>query len=278
LTSGGFFNQAFSTGVTVATAIAADGKTAVIDLSTYKKAAIVELKSADVATAASTQVLKGGSGDDNLTVTNTAYTGATNGVIVNGGAGNDTILVTTALATGNEAAIVITGGAGADAIKITTADDQGTTGVATFVVTGATDSTVTAYDSITGIHLGALTGAYAADVGNKADKIDLAGTATIQANASATASGVANVNYVIATGLLTFTGTGATDLTLAQKIEIANTATSTDGAYVVFTNGSNSYMFHQDVASGDQFIELVGCAVTGAATSATAVSGYIFAV
>jgi len=267
-TSGGLFNAAFSTGVTVTAADIGANATATIDLSVYNKSATINVTtgSDDDAT-----VVKGGSAADVITVNAAAYTGGAGDMAVYGGAGNDTITVNT-IATGdsNDGVIVITGGTGADNIVVTTGA-QAKANLITFVV-GAGDSTTTAWDTIQGFHLARATG----DL--QSDFLDFAGTATVAANTASAqaASGYTNVTFTITSGLLAFQGTGASSLALADKVAIANQAAAVNLSSVVFVDGANSYVFNQN-STADSLVQLSLVSATGlTTTNSDDTTGYVY--
>jgi hypothetical protein len=266
LTSGGFFNSAFATGVTL-TAASVGNVASTINLSTYNQAAtITETTSAATAATAVT----GGSGADTITVTASSYTGAAAGLRISGGAGNDTITFTD-VATAVDNAIVITGGTGADTITHVSTGARSLNNSVTYDESGAGVSTTTAYDKITGFN--------AADGTNYSDKLDLYGSATVTSNvATATAAiGYSNVTYTVANGIITFAGTGAASLAVSDKIAIAAQATATDATTAAFVDGGNTYVYNHSAAGGDSVVDLIGVSAAGlSATNNTVTSNYVY--
>ena len=271
LTSGGFFNTAFATGVTITGGTVAAGSVAVIDLSTYTQAANATLVSSSINTSAAI-ILKGGSGADTLVGTFAGYTGTAGGLVISGGAGVDTISWTD-VSTGIAGASVITGGAGGDIITHTSTGAASAHARVTYLTTGASDSLVASYDQITNFVFGA-------GGTTNSDLLDLTGTATLAATATAAASGITNITYTVsAAGLLTFAGTAAATMTQAQMQTVAALATAVDGSEVAFMNGANAFVYHHDVANGDQMVELVATTVLGLAVGAgTTTAGYVWAI
>ena len=271
LTSGGFFDTNFKTnGVTLNLGTATNAAANTVNLATFTGNAIISLD----ATAATTnaQTVTAGSGNDVITV---LMAGTTSGAtVISGGAGNDTINVTVGGTTATNSP-TINGGLGQDVINLT-----GVVAAATIsrmvIAVGEGTSTLSAPDSVTGAALGATTGT------KYGTKIDFDGTATVAADVASTASSVANVNYAITSGLMTFTGTGASTLSWAQKAAIAQSAVTVADKAVVFTDGSDSYVFHNGAAAanaGDSLVKLVGLTALGAGIAtgaAAAVDGYVF--
>lgn len=271
LTSGGFFDSNFKTsGVTLNLGAAANAAANTVNLATFTGKLNIAL---DV-TAATTnaQGVTAGSGDDVITVLMSKTTsGAT---VISGGAGNDAINVTIGGTTSTTSPI-INGGLGQDTITLT-----GSVAAATIarmvIAVGEGTSTVAAPDAVAGASIGITAGT------KFGTTFDFDGTAVAASNATSTASSIANVNYAITSGLMTFTGTGATTLSAAQKAAIAQAAITTANNTVVFTDGSDSYVFHNGAAAanaGDSLVKLVGVTALGAGIAtgnAAAVDGYVF--
>lgn len=251
---------------------------------------ITESKASSVATI----TVDAGAG--NNTVTTTAILGATS---VTTAGGTDTVKVTTAgiaasdvvIATGagvDTITVVGTGTAGADYINKITAgtgadviDVSSSTGTAAaFVVNkfvvAANDSTVTAYDSITGFFVETTASA------RKADTLDLA-SATVATNTAATDAGDYGTikSHAIASGIATFddVNTFATALTVSSS-NLADVlgylgANITDGDTVAFTYDAaadgtvdGTFVF-QGNATADVLVYLVGVTGTSVATAAS---------
>jgi hypothetical protein len=88
--------------------------------------------------------------------------------------------------------------------------------------------------------------------------------------AATTATGFSAAELTVAVsaaGVVTFAGTSASALTLAQKISAVQSVVTTNaGDSALFTHGTNSYVFNNN-SSGDSVVELVG--VIGAALLTT---------
>lgn len=213
---------------------------------------------ADALTTADISLVTG-TGTDTVTV---SAKGLTSGDLdISTGAGNDTISITVAntITTGT---LTVNAGAGTDSITFTGVDaaDRGNVSI----TISAGESTLTGYDIITGygvtntgINIG-----MTLDFDGSADK-----AADVLAGAVAGYNS-AELTYTIASGLLTFTGTSASGLTAAQKADIAQLVVTAANATVVFTAGSDSWVFHND-AAGDSLVKLVGVAAAGLDASAT---------
>ncbi len=265
ITSGGFFDTNFkAAGATLTLGDATNAQVNTVDLTSFSGAATVAL----TATAATTQAqtITTGSGADTVTL---LAAGTTTGAhTISTGAGNDTINVTIAGATITTGSVTINAGAGKDAITITgDSTAQGDAAVNVIVKVQEGQSTLADFDVITGAVLSD------ADV-DEAFQLDFDGTAA--ANANVTASAVtgytsAELTYTVTNGLLAFAGTSAAALTAAQKATIAQTVITTADKAVAFTDGTDSYVFHNG-ATTDSLVKLVGVTLLGI-DAATA--GYI---
>ena len=274
ITTGGFFNTNFggNTTTTLTLGEATNNDINTINTSTFNGNLTLTLNAASATTAA--QTVTTGGGNDNITITATAYTGANNGIKVVAGAGNDTITIGNTVTTNVSNAINITGGLGADTISLGTAGAAAGANYVTIVV-AAGDSTLTAYDNVSGFFMGAGTA-------RRSDIIEFDGNATVQGNATAT--GVTGytaeqLTYTVTSGVLSFAGTSAATLTVAQKASIAQTLFTTNLASVVFTQttgaGTNSYVFNNNDL-GDSLVELVGITATSlTATANTTTAGAV---
>src|SRR5690606_8461211 len=105
-------------------------------------------------------------------VSTTALTAG--GVTISTGAGNDAIELTVANTLGAGAAVALNGGAGKDTLKITDLDAADAQYVTINVNAG--ESTISAYDSVTGFNLGGA---------ERSVLLDFTGTATVAANQAA---------------------------------------------------------------------------------------------
>ena len=88
------------------------------------------------------------------------------------------------------------------------------------------------------------------------------------------------LTYTIATGVMTFAGTSASALTVAQKAAVAVAAITTDLASIVFTQTNadatvDSYVFNNNNL-GDSLVQLIGVTATSlTATATTAGAGVV---
>lgn len=221
-----------------------------------------------VTTAANTgdTTLTTGSGADTVTVTAKSVTSGD--IIIKSGAGNDVIDLTVANTLASGAVVSIDAGAGKDTIKFTGLDAADAQYVTVLVAAG--QSTLTDYDSITGYNLGGT---------DKSVVIDFAGTSAVAGNlgnTSITGYTAAELVYSITSGFLSFSGSKASTLTLAQKIALVDAAISTDLQAVAFKDGNNTYVY-QENAAGNSVVELVGIstadtlALGGGTASATTI-------
>lgn len=202
-----------------------------------------------------------GSGNDTVKVAANDLT--TGDITVSTGAGDDSIEIDVSAALDADAVIAINGGAGKDTIKLVDLDAADAQYVT--VTVGAGQSTLAAYDSITGFSFGG---------GASSVILDFAGTAvaaTNQAAASVVGFTAAELTFTINGGLLTFAGTSAAGLTLEQKIGLVDSLVTANLSTVVFTHGGNSYVYNENTA-GDSLVELVGVEAAGIGTGATLIN------
>jgi hypothetical protein len=81
---------------------------------------------------------------------------------------------------------------------------------------------------------------------------------------------------------MTFTGTGAATLSVAQKAAIAQAVVTVADKAVVFADGTDSYVFHNGATAanaGDSLVQLIGVTALGAGIitgAAAGVDGYVF--
>jgi len=256
ITSGGFFDTNFkAAGVTMTLGDATNAQVNTVNIGTFTGNSTVSL----TATAATTQAetIVTGSGNDTVTLLAAGTTSGTH--TVSTGAGNDTINVTIAGAAITSGSVTINGGAGQDNITIT-GNSTANADLASNVIIRINEghSTLAAPDSVQGFVLNTTT--------KVATSLDFDGTAAVAANVSSSVSGIANVNYAIAAGLMSFTGTGASGLTASQKASIAQTFVTAADATVAFTDGSDSYVFHNGVTT-DDIVKLTGVTVAGLETT-----------
>jgi hypothetical protein len=217
------------------------------------------------------QTITTGAGNDTITLTAASFTGLTAGatqgqISISTGAGNDTITVSTGtLNTAATAqAVTITGGAGADIIN-TASHVNGAATTTLFgnisYVMAAGDSTVSAWDQITGFDVGAVV------AGAVSDQLDFA-TVTLNQYAATAATGYTAQQLTVsvsAAGAITFAGSAASALTLAEQISAVQSVVNvTNGDVGFWVNGGSTYVFNNATA-GDSLVQLVGV------TTATAI-------
>jgi hypothetical protein len=274
ITTGGFFNTNFAgnTTTTLTLGEANNNDVNTINAATFTGAMTLTLNAAAATTQA--QTVTTGSGADTITITATAYTGAANGILVNSGGGNDKITIAATAMTAVSNAVNITGGLGAD--TITVANSTGAAHASNYVtfVTSVGESTVAAFDNITGYFNGDT---------RRSDIIEFTGNATVQGNAAGvaiTGYTAGELTYTINNGVMTFAGTSAAALTVAQKAAVAVASITTDLASIVFTHTNanatvDSYVFNNN-ALGDSLVQLIGVtATTLTSTAATAGAGSV---
>ena len=263
LTTGGSFKAGFVDGVTVRAGAAIVGASS-LNFGLYDKP-INLLLDADGAgagsIAADVLLVTGGSAADTLEVL-TQFVGHANtdqGVAINGGGGNDIISLTlgaTLLGNAGVAVQKITGGLGADNITVSAHvnDSVATSGI-TFTVAGG-DSPVSGFDSVTGYKLGDITGG----ISLAADTLDFA-AAGVNNYGATTATGYASSELTVAvsaTGVVTFAGTSAASLSVAQKLAAVQSVVITaNGDTAFFVDGADTYVFN-NLTAGDSVVKLVG--------------------
>ena len=260
ITSGGFFDTNFKTaGVTLTLGDATNAQANTVNLGTFTGASTITL----TATAATSQnqVITTGSGVDKVTVS--AADTTTGDITVNTAAGDDTISITVTAALAAGAVITANGGAGQDAITLAGVAAADALYVAVNVAAG--QSTLLAFDSITG---------YVASAGGATEgsQINFDGTADAAANVTAgsvTGYTGAELTYTIASGALSFAGTSAAALTNAQKATLAQTLVTAANAVVAWSDGTDAWVFHND-SSGDSLVKLVGITTVGGVDDAAA--------
>lgn len=269
---------AFADSMTITSGTLADGATYTVGAGLYDKPVTLTLvSSGDGTTTADNIAITTGAGADVVSVTAASWVGTTGGahglLSVASGSGNDTISVTTGTITSmtTSASVSITGGTGADTISLTGVNAAvGSSAVVINVASG--ESTTSAYDSITGFDV--------ATGGLISSTLNLNGTPSLTTYSATAASGFTSGELTVAVsslGLVTFAGTSATSVTLAQKIAAVQSVVLTNNDDVaVFTNGSNSYVFQNHATLGDTVIELIGVAAVAMTTTiATTTANYI---
>jgi hypothetical protein len=261
-TLGSAARTAFADGVTVTSGTTANGAKYTFNSGLYNKnVKITAAVSSDGATTDDDTAIATGVGNDTISLTASSWVGATGAghgyLTVTSGAGDDNITVSvgTLVAITTTTSVSITGGAGKDTISLTSVN-AGSGLTPTFVV-AAGDSTVSAYDSITGFDM-ATANLFASTLDFDSFSI---GTYAATA-ASGYSAGELTVAVAATTGLVTFSGTAAASATLAQKIAaVQSVVTTTAGHTALFTHGSNSYVFNNN-ATADSLVELVGISAT----------------
>ena len=267
ITSGGFFDSNFkSAGATLNIGDATNAQANTVNLSTFTGNATVTLTASAATTGA--QAITTGSGTDVVTLLAVGTTSAAH--TISTGAGNDTINVTIAGATVTTGTVTINAGAGQDTIIIT-GNSTANADIASNVIIATTEgqSTVAAPDSVTGFVLNTAT--------KVASSLDFDGAGAVLGNITTTASAISGVNYVVTSGIMSFTGTGASTLSVAQKASIVQAVDTTANAIVAFTDASDTYVFHNGATAanaGDSLVKLVGVTGLGLET-AVGNSGFI---
>lgn len=129
------------------------------------------------------------------------------------------------------------------------------------VITVGSNSTAAGIESVSGFEKAAAVAvsAVAADADAAAAAQADADVLFFAANASVADANATVTTGTIAKGVLTFTGSGPSDL--ASAIAIADAAAETAGETVVFEYLGNSYVFQQSGGAADTIVKLVG--ITG---------------
>ena len=251
LTGGVNFTSAFGAGAVVTMVSGAEATT--VDLSAYSGGVTLTVDSG--ADSVDTSITTGG-GADTISLDATAATTST--IAISSGAGNDTIDITFAstYAITSSDTVTLTGGTGADSITISgLADaDAGLTSI----VFAAGDSTVTAYDSITGFVDGETTSTL------DGTRLDFSGTAVAASdisNVSVTGFTAAELKISSSAGLVSFSGTSSADLAFDAKLQAVIQSFTGAEDTVVFSHGDNQYVFHNETGT-DTLVELVDFAGT----------------
>lgn len=304
-TGQGYVNTAFATslGLTATSTLATGGASSTVDLSLYTKNATVSFtnNTSTGAAAGDSITILTGAGTDSVTVSATSWVGAAAAaagtISVSTGAGADTISITTGvtmLATTN-APVIVTGGTGADSITYaghtTNVANNAGAELKSFqtVVSGATsDSTISAYDTITGFVQGSATAI--------ADGLNFDSVSTYSAISATAVPGYSAAQLTIAVaafntgtnaagaGLVTFAGTSAASLTVAEKLAAIALVVTADGYTCYFndTASNAAYIFNSETTGSDSVVKLAGVTLNGlignndAAASGNNVGAYIF--
>lgn len=261
VTSGGFFNTNYSANGISLTATGLTDTAGTVDLTTFTGKATVNFGGA---AGTGNQTVTTGSGNDVITVS-----GAAAQLTVVSGAGTDTITITGTAATTLASA---NGGAGVDSITFS-ADIANAAAASRIVATYAIgDSTAAGFDTVTGFDLGT--------AGLFASTLNLDGTPTVAANfTGSTVAGFSSAELTATNvnGLITFSGSAAAGLTVAQRIAAVDSLINTDNATAIFQVGSNTYVYHDSVgAAADTVILLAGVSATSLITTNAQTAGAIF--
>jgi hypothetical protein len=269
LTTGGFFNTAFTAGGVKITDGATLANAVTFDLTSFTGASSIT----NVGTTG-VQTITGGTGIDKITITSAvAATGAST-VVLKGGAGADVIKITDASVMSVSHSFDITGGVGADSITSAVSSTLGAASNIFFNV-NVGDSLVGASDIITGFNVVA--------AGSRlADTIDFTGAAIKPATAIAatavTGYALAALNFTVSTaGQLVFGGTSASTVTAAQvetvwSSQIAVLLNNLETVVWADANASdaqngNSLVFNHNTL-GDSEVILVGVQATAVGAAA----------
>jgi len=264
LTTGGSFKTGFIDGATVRAGAAIVGASS-LNFGLYDKAVNLLLDASAAgagATLADILSVTGGSAADTLDIRTQFVGHATTDqtIAINGGAGNDIISLTlgaTLLANGGVSLQTITGGLGADNITVSAhVNNAAATSGITFTMAGG-DSTVAAFDTITGFRIGD----HQAGTNSKAsDTLDFA-TVSLNAYNATAATGFTSSELTVAvaaTGAVTFAGTSAASLSVAQKLAAVQSVVITaSGDTAFFLDGADTYVFN-NLTAGDSAVRLVG--------------------
>ncbi|ARU01671.1 S-layer protein [Yoonia vestfoldensis] len=258
LTTGSAFSSAFGSGVTITAAGMDDAATFTYAGGLFSGNATLAVTTAGVGNATGENItITTGGGTDSVTLTAASWVGVagdTSVIAITTNAGNDTISLSgyNLAANTTTIAIQIDAGTGADTITLSGDNGAGATAYANFVINGG-DSTIAAYDRITGFEVG--------DATNYSSALDFDGTS---AKATAvTADGVAGYSSaeltmtISAAGIVTFAGTSAAGLTATNVISILDAEITTSTHTAIWSDGTDSYVFNAN-STGDSVVMLVG--------------------
>lgn len=257
VTSGGFFNTNYNAAGITLNLTGLTSTAGTVDLTTFTGKATV---TSGTAAGTGAQSVTTGSGNDVITVLGAATT-----LTVVSGAGNDTITVTGTAATTGAA---VTGGTGVDTITFAAAlaNTAGANRISLTYATG--DSTTTAFDAVSGFDL--------ADGTLRSSTLDLSGTPTVAGNftgSNVTGFSSAELTATNTNGIITFSGSSAAGLTVAQRIAAVDSLINTDNQTVAFVAGGNTYVFHDTPGSTiDTVVQLTGVVATSLVTAANTVT------
>jgi hypothetical protein len=235
----------------------------------FESANIAGMAGNDVITVSgaisSRTTIGGGAGADTITLSDSDIATA---ALVRGGDGNDSI----AIAATNNSGLTIIGGAGADSISVATIADADVLGE--FFFSSLSDSNLAATDEFS------MTDGGANQISGNFDFNNSANITTITvASASVIFGSVTNRANIASNGIVTFSGTVATDAVSSVTAAMVNVDKLTLGsgageAATFFANGKE-YLFMQGGTSGtsdDGLVELGQSATLAIAGSAVAVT------
>jgi len=254
---------AFATGMTVTSSTIANNYAYTFASGIYDKAINLTLVSSAVGNDADDNIsITTGGAADTVSVTAASYVGAASApgtITIATGAGDDNITVSTGtfLANASNSGVVITAGTGADTISATHVNSNtasATAGVKFVIAYG--DSLVTGYDSITGFQMSDIGGS----AGGASDGLDFS-TVALNAYTATVPTGYTSDTLTVAVssaGVVTFAGTSAAGLSVAQAIAaVQSVVYGTAGDTAFFTSGGDTYVFNNN-ALGDSVVKLVG--------------------
>lgn len=275
-----YANAAFASGLTVTSGTLANGSTYNFNGLAYANSITLTLVTdGDLASTADNVTIVTGAAADTVSVTGASIVGAAGAggtVSISTGGGVDTITLSTGTLRANtNQSVVITAGTGADVINVSTHVNAGSElGNIKFTI-AAGDSTTTAYDVITGFDT-ALGGA------TISDNLDFTSVG-LTAYATQAAGGYTAEQLTVAvsaTGVVTFGGTLAATLSLADSIAaVQSVVTANAGDSALFTYATagvtSTYVFNNN-ATADSVVQLVGVTGTALITTNGTTAGNIF--
>ena len=289
ITTGGAFNSAYADGATITSGTLADSTVYTLAAGLSNSDLVVSLDGTALTGVGNSEdiTVTTGSGDDTVTLTGTAFIGATGAaasgdIVIATGSGADAISVSVGILAvdATQVAIGLTPGTGADTItKVGTNDGSATTdGFGKMSVTIADgDSLVGGRDVITGFDL-----ATAALISDTLDFVNV-GTVLNAGAANGTDSGTIK-SHSTAIGVITFddvdTFNAAVVVNSSNLSDITTYLTTnltTAGTTVAFAYDSNgsgtadaTMVYNAGVGANDSLVELVGVVATSlSATNAT---------
>lgn len=265
VTTGGSFNSAFSSGVTMTTGtIAADHTIAVNAGLSNVDMTLTIVSQVNGNDSGENAAITTGAGADTITYTAASLVGFAGAAThaISSGAGNDSITYTTGTLGDNNATsnvVTITGGTGKDTISKTGTNGNDGQTISSFTV-AAGDSLQTGFDEITGYDVTA--------GGDMADAVDFAGTAAIGTLGSSTDATTVK-SHAIGAGIATFDDAGTFDTALVITADTLadvgtylanNTATNDVVAFLYDDNadGTNDGTMLYHNGATDSYVLLAG--------------------